>query len=68
MTPTPTIEERMSVRLGVDYLTVQDVAARHQLHEDTVYRACYSGKLKYSRAGNRLRITSAAVAKWLAGR
>jgi excisionase family DNA binding protein len=55
----------VSVRADAEeFLTVQDVADRYQVHEDTIYRACYGGKLKYMRVGSKIRIAPSALKEW----
>ena len=48
-----------------DLLTVKELASLLKLHELTVKRALYNGKLKGFKAGRDWRISKEAVLQWL---
>jgi excisionase family DNA binding protein len=63
----PPVAKAQQQRLD-EFLSIQEVARHLGVHEDTIYRACYSGKLKYIRVGRKLRVSVASVNRWFTGR
>ena len=47
------------------HLSPQVIASKLGIHEDTVYKACTTGKLKYVRVGKRIRIAESDAWNWL---